>query len=231
MLFRLRYHTILKVLRSSGYCPTKHRIAEIGSGVPGLSDYIKGHFIGCDLKFSGAIPSNLLPVRCSVYALPFRDRSVDYVLSSDMLEHIPAGMRTSAIKEMIRVTSKGLILSFPEGTASQEYDRHFSLYLKKKDKQLQPWLDEHIRDGQRFPTVKEVCAMLNDIMAEYKIYPCENLLLHSVLLRLESTAYFKAANWWLRKLLFKWIWTLMLPFANFGKTYRRIFAISSSLKT
>ncbi len=130
MLFRLRYHTILKVLRSSGYCPTKHRIAEIGSGVPGLSDYIKGHFIGCYLKFSGAIPSKL-----------------------------------------------------------------------------------------------------NDIRAEYKIYPCENLLLHSVLLRLESTAYFKAVNWWLRKLLFKWIWTLMLPFANFGKTYRRIFAISSRFKT
>jgi ubiquinone/menaquinone biosynthesis C-methylase UbiE len=231
MLFHLRYYTILKVLKSLGYCPPKHRIAEIGSGVPGLSGYIKGHFIGCDLKFSGAIPSNLLAVRCSVHALPFRDGSVDYVLSSDMLEHIPAGMRTSAIKEMIRVISKGLILSFPEGTASQEYDRHFSLYLKKKDKQLPPWLDEHIRDGHRFPAVKEVCSMLNDIGAEYKIYPCENLLLHSVLLRLESTAFFKAVNWRLRKLLFKWMWTMMLPFANSGKTYRSIFAVSSGFKT
>ena len=56
MLHSLRYASILKVLEKSGYRDGSHRIVEIGAGISGISPYIKGRFIGCDLSFPGKPP-------------------------------------------------------------------------------------------------------------------------------------------------------------------------------
>jgi SAM-dependent methyltransferase len=46
-------------------------------------------------------------------ALPLKDRSVDLVHSSQMLEHLPDGIYEKALAEMNRVASKWLLLSVP----------------------------------------------------------------------------------------------------------------------
>lgn len=45
--------------------------------------------------------------------LPFPDQSFDVVVSLDVLEHIPAPLRTRAIAEMSRVSRRAVILGFP----------------------------------------------------------------------------------------------------------------------
>ncbi len=46
-------------------------------------------------------------------ALPFTDQQFDAVVSLDVLEHIPADLRTRAIAEMARVAGRAVIVGFP----------------------------------------------------------------------------------------------------------------------
>lgn len=52
-------------------------------------------------------------IEASADALPLKDRSVDLVHSSQMLEHLPDGVYEGAIAEMNRVASRWLLLSVP----------------------------------------------------------------------------------------------------------------------
>jgi ubiquinone/menaquinone biosynthesis C-methylase UbiE len=52
-------------------------------------------------------------IEASADALPLKDRSVDLVHSSQMLEHLPDGVYEGAISEMNRVASRWLLLSVP----------------------------------------------------------------------------------------------------------------------
>ncbi|MBI5469666.1 MAG: class I SAM-dependent methyltransferase [Deltaproteobacteria bacterium] len=225
MLHSLRYLSILRILKKSGFSVGKHRIAEVGSGESGMSGYIGKSFIGCDINFQGKPPERMLPVRCSVFKLPFRDRSVDFVVSSDMMEHIPVEMREAAIIEMLRVTSRCLVLAFPEGEGARECDTKVLRTLEESKKKIPSWLSEHLEEKNKFPTAKEVSVILDRIGLRYRVYSNENLLLHTLGVRLESNSVFKKLDWWTRKIPSHHLWKIVLPFVSMGRTYRSFFAV------
>ncbi|HEY4706128.1 MAG TPA: methyltransferase domain-containing protein [Thermodesulfobacteriota bacterium] len=225
MLHSFRYISILRVLEDSGFMEGAHRIAEIGSGISGLSTYIKGRFIGCDLDFPGKTPSGMRPVRCNVFELPFEERSIDFVVSSDMMEHIPPMMRERAVKEMLRVTSKCLIMAFPEGEKARQCDVRINDSLKKGKKSVPSWLIEHLDEKNIFPTTEEIGGILDSTGLRYVAYPNESLLLHAAGVRLENTPAYKKLAWRARNFPARHLWRPLLPLASMGETYRRIFAV------
>ena len=50
--------------------------------------------------------------KCDVTDLPFNDEAVDFLLSFRLMCHLPKDVRRSAIKEMIRVTRRVLVINY-----------------------------------------------------------------------------------------------------------------------
>ena len=86
--------------------------------------------------------------------LPFKNNSHSVVCAIDVLEHIKKKDRAAFIKELSRVASKKIILSFPIVTRQHRtYEKEISDWLKKKGRDV-TYLAEHISFG--LPTPEEV---------------------------------------------------------------------------
>lgn len=84
-------------------------------------------------------------VHGSALEMPFDDNSFDYVLSFDVLEHIPTASRKKFFNECARVSKRGVIICAPNKTKANEKaetllnDLHKRLHGKPHR-----WLKEHI---------------------------------------------------------------------------------------
>jgi hypothetical protein len=86
--------------------------------------------------------------------LPFKPLSFSVVCAIDVLEHIPKAQRKNFIADIIRVSSKNVILSFPVGTKTHiEYEKEISEWLKSIGQDV-TYLEEHIMYG--LPDKKEI---------------------------------------------------------------------------
>jgi len=90
-------------------------ILDIGCGDGRLSGRISRSrkVIAYDLSIT-ALKRSPSPKCCgSAHQLPFRDRSFDLVLSTEMLEHLPPRFYCSTIEEMARVANKYILITVP----------------------------------------------------------------------------------------------------------------------
>src|SRR3989344_860983 len=94
-------------------------VLEIGVGNKVVSDYLKK--IGlkvttCDFD------KNLKPdVVADVLDLPFKKESFDVVLCAEVLEHLPFGKFSKALKEIHRVTQTSAIITLPHFSLTNLY--------------------------------------------------------------------------------------------------------------
>jgi len=158
----LRYLIPVRILRSISE-RTIH-ILDVGSGNAGLARFLEKEVIGVDVKFSidvgrrldmgGTIRLDefvrprppLRRVRASATMLPFRDRSLEAVVSMDLLEHLPKEDRPRAIAEMFRASRSLVILGFPYGRPSEDFDREALIEEMKRGSSLD-WRKEHVLYG------------------------------------------------------------------------------------
>src|SRR3712207_2883485 len=97
----LRYYPIVQIINKLPYT----KVLEVGSDDYGIAPYLKNK--KTTLFDTAFRRQNLQQVNYktgSVLSLPFKDSSMDLVVSVDMLEHIPPKLRKKAINELIRVT-------------------------------------------------------------------------------------------------------------------------------
>lgn len=194
-------------------------IAEIGSGITGVTPYLKKLVIGVDVGFDLTKKNEYLtPVKGSALKLPFGDRSIDYVLSVDMLEHIKPVDRPGAVLEMIRSARKKIYLSFPCGSESARVDRYLADYYLKKHGHQYPYLKEHLELGLPDETEVETIFKENG-RGKLKIYNNTNLKLWKLLLQLGLSGE-KLQSSFYRRLL---ILLPILKHFNFGICYRKLF--------
>lgn len=96
-------------------------------------------------------------VRGSALHLPFQDKSFDFVVSMDVLEHIAPDQRLAAIDEMTRVSREGMILTFPyESREVQTAEENVRAAYQQLHKKQHPWLTEHKQ--YPLPDVNEISA-------------------------------------------------------------------------
>ena len=86
----------------STYCISS--VLDIGCGQKILSEYLPADsYTGCDIEGGD--------IRCSVYALPFRERAFDTVVMGEILEHI--GNPLYALEQAAAVAKQRIIVTVP----------------------------------------------------------------------------------------------------------------------
>jgi ubiquinone/menaquinone biosynthesis C-methylase UbiE len=97
-----------------------------------------------------AEPEEVVPgfVKGDATALPFEDGSYDYVVSVDVYEHIPPGVRGKYLSELRRAARKGVLLAAPfdsemvRGAERAADEFHRAVHLAGN-----VWLQEHAENG------------------------------------------------------------------------------------
>jgi hypothetical protein len=209
----LRYAPVVRFVRE-----TSGTILEVGSGNRGLAAFIGPRkCFGVDLNFTESCSPNLIPVRASAIALPFRDGAFDCVVSLDMLEHIAQTDRAAVIAELVRVTSQYLVIGFPSGEAALRSDRRvkafFDLFGKSPD-----WLEEHLSLGGH-PTVESVQTVIGDGARLIEMQQNSNATLHALI---TIGDHLPGMNWLMRGIAKVGLVSMAAPLLNIGKPYRFI---------
>jgi hypothetical protein len=94
--------------------------------------------------------------------LPFADDAFDVVLSTDVLEHVPAGDRAAHLRELVRVARKRVVLCWPLGSPEKDHaERVRQARLQDELGLTLPFLEEHILLG--LPREHDVRAMVRAI--------------------------------------------------------------------
>jgi O-antigen biosynthesis protein len=87
--------------------------------------------------------------------MPFNDSKFAYVVSCDVLEHIPKKDREKFILEMLRVSDKGVVICAPfDNPGNGALEQKMNDYYAHLTGQQHRWLREHIDNG--LPSEKEV---------------------------------------------------------------------------
>jgi hypothetical protein len=183
-----RYYPIIRTLKAHDLF-NQGSLLEIGSGPIGIGRFRKVPFVGCDLTFPVPPEWPMTPLTASAAQLPMKDQQFDVVVASDVLEHIPPGLRPAVIGESLRVARKLVIFGFPSGEPAWESDKAlYNAYVN--DKQLPPgWLAEHMEAP--FPGTE-----LFKAVDGWKIEQAgnENIRFHSWLMRREMSYRFVRAS-------------------------------------
>ncbi|AKB33547.1 Glycosyl transferase, group 2 family protein [Methanosarcina siciliae HI350] len=92
---------------------------------------------------------------------PYKDRSFDIVVSSDVYEHVSASERLNFISELLRVSKDFVILGAPfDSKDVKDAEVKACNYFKEITGEPHPWLLEHIENG--LPSKDELENFLKD---------------------------------------------------------------------
>jgi len=208
------------------YIDSKDRVLEVGSGTLGIGPYLNKKFTGADIEFSGPKWPQMKRVIASATKLPFKDKSFDVVVNSDMLEHLPQKDRQQAINEIMRVANKTIIIGVPIGKKAHNQDKKLDqIYLKVHGERHQ-FLEEQTEFGlpKTSDITKSIDIAVKKHNTKYKltIIPNMNLSIRMWLMK-----------GWISKnpltnIFFRKILLLVIPILrlfNHQPVYRKIFVI------
>ncbi len=169
-----RYGAIARTLRAT-LGPGTHRVLDIGDSAGYLRTFDADLVVtAVDLSLTGAPLSGTSRVQGDGTALPFPDGAFDAVVSSDVLEHVPAPSRAAFLTELHRVTRDLCIVAAPFDTVGvagiEELIRRYALLATS---QPQAQLDEH-RDNV-LPDLEATASTMRECFGEVTVVGNGNL--------------------------------------------------------
>ncbi|MBR3602242.1 MAG: glycosyltransferase [Lachnospiraceae bacterium] len=186
-----RYYIVKKCIdRVKG--KEKNRILEIGSGCHFnlLDVFPQDEITFLDLNMPEELVDGVHCVKGDASKLEYENNSFDFSIGLDVLEHVPVDSRNDVIKNLVRVSRKGVLISFPIGKQRVEWDeRMLEIYYRQMGLEPPEWLGEHL--DIELPRVEEVLKMLENEGIDEKKYVCiygsDSELMHEMMY-LESLA-------------------------------------------
>lgn len=220
-----RYLPVVDFIRQH-YNLNELKVLEVSSSSEGLAAFLPVKITGVDVKFSGKIRPNLIPVTIKSLKLPFEDNSFDCVVCVDTLEHIPMRGKQGMIKEMIRVGRSAVLIVVPLGEKAAIQDEKLQDLFKKTWGREFEFFTEHIKYGlpSKLEIIKQIEVSLKSCQkkARIKYQPILNLRIHylfmwAMIKARNKLTEFRAA-----------VFSLLVPMRkllNFGPCYRGFFMI------
>jgi hypothetical protein len=219
----LRYLPISDHILKSGLINPK--ILEVGSGVKGITPYIPFRVTGVDVSFIGEVADSLDPVCLSGTQLPFPDNSYDFVISVDMLEHVPGAERSNVIHEMLRVASKCVYLAVPCGKLAEKHDLELDDLYKRVKGERYHFFQEHVENG--LPVMDDLVECIQasadklGVRADIQVVGNVSLRVRNFFMRIWITSKLPKLYAWISPLL-----CIGRKYLNQGDCYRQLFIVS-----
>jgi len=182
---------------------------------------------GCDVDFAGPdlgwLRRVVLP--SGARRLPFSDRSFDFVLAMDVVEHVPASSRADFIRELVRVARSWLILSAPCGPIAEACDAELYRWLRLRIGLDHRWLREHLEQG--LPEADQIEAMLRLCLSgsgPYELHVEDNFAVDRWLW---CWKFQSSRNRFWRSVKNKLLWPLAGRLGRVGRgpAYRKVFVV------
>lgn len=144
---RCRNLTVARLLRTMlpGVAPAASpALLDVGCGRFGIAAFLRGvEIVGLDKHLPATTVSGFVPQRGDVTALPFLDRSFALVSCIDVLENLSPAEQQQAVKELVRVTSRALLIACPHGQTARDCDAEFLRACQQRSRPAPAWLSEH----------------------------------------------------------------------------------------
>ncbi len=152
---RCRNVDVARVLRP--FLSERSRILDAGCGEYGLAAFMSGaNIMGVDILPEEAVDPRLNYIHGSIIDLPFDAGSFDIAVSVDVLEHLPEELRPEAVKQLVKVATKAIVITFPDGEGARKIDADFERKLNARNMALPEWLEEHL--AQNYPGSEQIAA-------------------------------------------------------------------------
>lgn len=206
------------------------QLVEVGAGSAGIGFLLKKPVVGLDIWVNAEVlrQSNpyVIPVVATGLQLPLRDNAVQGALSIDSVEHVPVAERATAIRELLRVATKRVVVSVPCGADADDADRRLIAWHEARHGRRAFWLSEHRELG--LPTDAGMHQMIDEAArALGKTVRTRSLDHMSVLVHDTNHRVLMLANYRFARLLSLGLW-LAYPLLSLlsGKArYRRFFIV------
>ena len=145
----------------------RHRrpLLDVGCGYPGLASFLSDISVaGIDLDAPPMKTANVMFQLGSVTALPFGDRSFPVVSCIDVLEHLAMDDRQCAVRELVRVASRAVLIACPHGLIAQACDDEFRRASERHRRPTPDWVSEHLR--QPYPSETAITEQVTSAAGE-----------------------------------------------------------------
>ena len=131
-------------------------------------------------------------------AMPFEDKSYDFVVATDVLEHIPCEKRNKLLEEAARVAKHAAIITFPYNSyENNAAETRINAYYKALKGEDYIWIQEHKKYG--LPELEDVENILSNIECDYFHFLCGDIVLWEKLYYSFFSALDHCKEWEFRK--------------------------------